>query len=136
MEKRQSETKNITRAPAGSRVAVLGASTKPEKFSFMAVHNLKENGYQPIPVHPAGHFVDGIPGVKSLDKIKNDVDTLTVYVNSKISSEQKDEILQLNPRRVIFNPGAENKELSEILKKAGIEIVEDCTLVMLRKGSY
>ena len=136
MEQKQSESKKINRAPASSRVAVLGASTKPDRFSFKAVHQLKERGYQPIPVHPAGHFVDGIPGVKSLDKIRNPVDTLTMYVNSKISSEQKDQILKLNPRRIVFNPGAENKELAEELKRAGIEVIEHCTLVMLQEGSF
>ena len=131
-----SSGKTMSKAPAGSRVAVLGASTKPDRFSFQAVRLLKQKGYQPIPVHPAGHFVDGVPGVKSLDEIKDPVDTLTMYVNSQISDELKDQILNLNPRRVIFNPGAENKELAEALKKAGIEIVEDCTLVMLGAGLY
>jgi len=37
---------------------------------------------------------------------------------------------------VIFNPGAENPELSTMLKEAGIEPVEACTLVMLNTGQY
>ena len=136
MEQNQTDNKSTTRAPGGSRVAVLGASTKPERYSFRAVHELKERGYMPIPVHPAGHFVDGVPGVKSLDRIKDCVDTLTIYVNAKISSEQEKDILELKPRRVIFNPGAENKELAVVLKKAGIEVLEACTLVMLHTGAY
>lgn len=136
MEQKQTEQTSASRAPAGSRVAVLGASTKPDRFSFKAVHELKQRGYQPIPVHPAGHFVDGVPGVKSLDKIKDGVDTLTMYVNSKVSSGMGDEIIRLNPRRVIFNPGSENKLLAADLKEAGMEVLEECTLVMLQTGSY
>ncbi len=130
------QSKTITKAPPGSRVAVLGASPKPDRFSFKAVHLLKELGYKPIPVHPAGHAVDGVSGVKTLNDIHEPVDTLTMYVNSKISDEMYDEIIRLNARRVIFNPGAENEELEEKLKDAGIEVVRHCTLVMLDTGVY
>ena len=125
-----------TLAPAGSRVAVLGASPKEDRYSFKAMRMLREHGHQPIPIHPAGHTVDGVPGLKSLSEIDQPVDTLTFYVNSKISSGLKDEILKLNPRRVIFNPGAENEELAEVLESAGIEVVIACTLVMLTIGAF
>ncbi|MGH8015070.1 MAG: CoA-binding protein, partial [Candidatus Zixiibacteriota bacterium] len=130
------QSKTITKAPAGSKVAVLGASPKPDRFSFHTVHRLKEHGYKPIPVHPAGHSVDGVSGTKSLDDIKEPIDTLTMYVNAKISDELTGKILRLKPRRVIFNPGAENEELAMKLEAAGIEVVRHCTLVMLDLGIY
>ena len=125
-----------TLAPAGSRVAVLGASPKEDRYSFKAMRMLKEHGHKPIPIHPAGHTVDGVPGLKSLSEIEQPVDTLTVYVNSKISGGLKDDILKINPRRVIFNPGAENEELTEVLENAKIEVVTACTLVMLDTGAF
>ena len=125
-----------TLAPAGSRVAVLGASPKEDRYSFKAMRMLKEHGHKPIPIHPAGHTVDGVPGLKSLSEIEQPVDTLTVYVNSKISGGLKDDILKINPRRVIFNPGAENEELTEVLENAKIEVVTACTLVMLATGAF
>ena len=69
-----------------------------------------------------------------MNEIDQPVDTLTVYVNSKISNGLKNDILKLNPRRVIFNPGAENEKLAEFLESAGIEVVIACTLVMLDTG--
>ncbi len=126
----------VTKAPSASRVAVLGASPKEDRYSFKAVRMLKEHGFLPVPVHPAGHTVDGITGLKSLDEITESVDTLTVYVGPNISSSELDKILSLKPRRVIFNPGAENPDLAEKLRKSGIEVVEACTLVMLRTDQY
>lgn len=126
----------MTKAPAASIAAVLGASPKEDRYSFQAVRMLKEHGFKPIPVHPAGHSVDGIEGLKSLDEITESIDTLSVYVNAGVSSAEIDKILRLKPRRVIFNPGAENPDLAEHLRKAGIEVVEACTLVMLRTQQY
>jgi predicted CoA-binding protein len=126
----------MTRAAAGSKVAVLGASPKEDRYSFKAVHMLKEHGHKPIPVHPAGHTVDGVDGVKSLDDVERGIDTLTVYVNASISGGQLEKIIALKPRRVVFNPGAENPELAEKLRAAGIEVIEACTLVMLRTEQF
>ncbi|PWB73135.1 CoA-binding protein [candidate division GN15 bacterium] len=126
----------MTRAKAQSRVAVLGASPKEDRYSFKAVKMLKEYGHRPIPVHPAGHTVDGTPGLKSLDEIREPVDTLTMYVGADISDCELERILRLKPRRVIFNPGAENEPLAEKLEAAGIEVVRGCTLVMLRSELF
>ena len=124
------------KAQPGVKVAVLGASPKEDRFSFKAVRLLKQNGFQPIPVHPAGHTVDGIDGLKSLTEITESIDTLSMYVNSKISDGEKENILNLNPRRVVFNPGTENSGLAKVLEEAGIEVVENCTLIMLNSGLF
>lgn len=124
------------KAPANSVVAVLGASTNEERYSFKAVRMLKEHDHRPIPVHPAGHTVDGVPGVKSLSDIKVSVDTVTCYVNEQISDSEFDRIVALKPKRVIFNPGAENERLAARLEASGIEVVRACTLVMLRTGQF
>jgi predicted CoA-binding protein len=124
------------RAPENSSVAVLGASPNEERYSFQAVRMLKEHGHQPIPVHPKGHTVDGVDGVKSLEAIEQDIDTVTVYVNAKISDGEFDRIVKLAPKRVIFNPGAENENLAVKLEAEGIEVVRACTLVMLRTDQF
>ncbi|MDZ4722719.1 MAG: CoA-binding protein [candidate division Zixibacteria bacterium] len=125
-----------TRAAKGSTIAVLGASTKPGRISFLAMKMLKANGFLPIAVHPAGHDIDGMPGVRLLSDIQKTVDTVIVYINAQISSAEKENILALKPRRVIFNPGAENESLAETLISAGIEIVENCTLVLLKTNQF
>ncbi len=126
----------MNKAPAASSAAVLGATPKEERYSFKAVRMLKEHGFNPIPIHPAGHVVDGIKSLTSLEEIDERVDTLTVYVSAKISSGELERILKLKPRRVIFNPGAENPDLAAKLNETGIETVQACTLVMLRTDQY
>jgi uncharacterized protein len=126
----------MARAMAQSRVAVLGASPNEDRYSFMAVKLLQDYGHTPVPIHPAGHVVNGIYSLKSLADIKEPVDTLTVYVNALVSSGELDNVLRLRPRRVIFNPGAENEALALALEKEGIEVVRACTLVMLRTDQF
>ncbi len=124
------------KAKEHSIVTVLGASPNEDRYSYKAVKMLREHGHSPIPVHPAGHDVLGIKGLKSLDEVSGPVDTLTMYVGAQISEGEVDRILKLKPRRVIFNPGSENESLAEKLRAAGIEVIFACTLVMLQTDQF
>ena len=117
-------------------VVVLGASSKPERYSNKAVSLLKTHGHKVIPVHPAIKEIVGLPVAASLAEIDRNVDTLTLYVSSVHSTPLIDAILSLNPTRVIFNPGTENPELRDTLKEQGIHAEDACTLVLLNTGQF
>jgi uncharacterized protein len=118
------------------KVVVLGASAQPEKFSYKAVQMLAEYGHEAIPVHPSGKEVNGMTTLRSLSDVAQPVDTLTLYVGPRNSQKIIAEILALRPKRIIMNPGAENAELRRAAEAAGITVLEDCTLVMLRNGRF
>jgi hypothetical protein len=120
----------------GQQVAILGASSKPERYAFKAFEMLKEYGHTPYPVTPKFSELEGVPAVAHLRDLATPIDTLTMYVGPDISTKLKSEILALNPKRVIFNPGSENLALEEELKNAGINVIEACTLVMLRTNRF
>jgi uncharacterized protein len=118
------------------KVAVLGASNKPERYSFQAVKLLSEKGHEVFPVHPLFTVVDGIPVFKQLADIPVPIHTVTVYLGPDRSSELATAILAVRPKRVIFNPGAENPALAQRLQAAGIAAENACTLVLLRTGQF
>jgi predicted CoA-binding protein len=65
-----------------------------------------------------------------------DVDTVSLYVGPANQEHWLPSILELRPRRVIFNPGTENPMIEEILKSSGIEVTHACTLVLLSTQQY
>ncbi len=117
-------------------VAVLGASNNPERYSYLAVKLLHENGHGVIPVNPALAEVHGLAVAKSLGDLTESVDTLTLYIGAARLPAMAAEILALKPGRVIFNPGTESPELQAALDAAGIPWLEACTLVLLRTGRF
>lgn len=117
-------------------VAILGASPKPERYAYKAFEMLREYGHRPVPINPA--FAD-ILGVKCYPKISDapgPIDTVTLYLGQTRSDPLIDEIIAAKPRRIIMNPGAENYALAGKAEDAGIEVIEGCTLVMLRTGQF
>lgn len=117
-------------------VAVLGASNKPERYSFKAVRLLREKGHTVLPVHPALAHVDGLPVWPSLKAIPDAVDTVTLYLSPRNQEPVMEELLNCGARRVIFNPGTENPELAERLRARSKEVVLACTLVLLTTGQF
>ncbi len=117
-------------------VAVLGASNKPSRYSHMAVERLIQNGHKVFPVHKVIKEVLGLKVFSCLSEIKEPIDTLTVYVNEEISACMENEILQLKPKRIIFNPGTENCDLADKARAEGIDVDFACTLVLLSMNKF
>lgn len=114
---------------------VIGASTNPDRYSYMAIKSLVLHGQTVYAVGLREGCVHGIHILKPFPRIPM-VHTVTMYVGRKNQSFFYQYILGLKPERVIFNPGSENDELETLLKKKGIEVLHDCTLVMLSNGTY
>jgi predicted CoA-binding protein len=120
----------------GKRVVVLGASTKPDRYAFKAMELLREYGHQAVPVNPACAEVLGEKCYPSVAKVPEPIDTITIYLRQSRSDPLIEEILEAKPERIIMNPGAENDDLARSAREHGIEVVEGCTLVMLRSGTF
>lgn len=121
------------------KVAILGASSKPERYSHKCLKMLEHFGYTPVIIHPREKSIEGYQVYKDLTEAhqaEGDIHTLTVYVNPQISSQMVDQILELKPKRVIFNPGSENPELYSALEDKGIEVTQACTLVLLSTDQF
>jgi uncharacterized protein len=117
------------------KTLVLGASDNPARYSFLAIRRLRSLGH---PVVAVGRRKTSVGDV-GIDKEKtahDDVDTVTLYLNPRHQKEYYDYILSLKPKRIIFNPGAENDELAQLAKQNNIVPLEACTLVLLSTGQY
>lgn len=116
-------------------VVILGASDKPERYSYKAFKKLQEHGHETLLVSPRLEQVEGHIVESSLSMISK-CDTLTIYVNPAISTNLKEEIINLSPKRVIFNPGSENQDLMIELKALGIDTFAACTLILLSTDQF
>jgi predicted CoA-binding protein len=117
------------------KTLVLGASPNPARYSFLAVNRLREHGHTVIAVGKKAAMVADVP-VQSAATPIPDLDTVTMYLNTENQKNYYDYIISQHPRRVIFNPGAENPEFEKILADHGIQTMEACTLVLLGTGQY
>ena len=118
-----------------NKTLVLGASENPERYSNLAIQRLLKYGHEVVAIGKIPGKVANVE-IRKERVASDDIDTVTLYLNPTHQQAYYDYIISLKPRRIIFNPGAENEELERIAAQEGIDILEACTLVMLGTGQY
>ena len=117
------------------KTLIMGSSTNPERYAYKAANSLSNHGHE---IELVGQKEGEIQGYKIHTDYPDfeGIDTVTMYVGAKNQPSLYDYILRQRPRRIIFNPGAENPEFEKMVKANGIETEEACTLVLLATGQF
>ena len=118
-------------------ILVLGASSEPDRISGLAVSRLSNEGYLVLAVGRSGGKIGDVIIHPSISEIQaGPVHTVTMYLNAKNQADYYPWIFANKPKRIIFNPGAENPELEALASIRGIECENACTLVLLSSGVF
>jgi len=117
------------------KTLILGASANPERYSHQAAIKLGNYGHEIYCFGKQKGFIKKFEINKELPNSK-DFDTVTLYLNPSHQKPFYNFIIDLKPKRVIFNPGTENREFEDLLAKNNIFFEEACTLVLLSIGKY
>ena len=118
-----------------NKTLVLGASTKPERYSNKAIKMLIQNNHSVEAIGARTGDVDGVKiqtGTPNLEGIH----TVSMYLGPQNQKNIYQYVINLNPKRIIFNPGTENLEFIEMSKQHGIQVEEACTLVLLSTDQF
>ncbi|MCG2611301.1 CoA-binding protein [Flavobacterium sp. SM15] len=117
------------------KTLVIGASTNPERYSFLAVNSLLKHNHEVVAI---GSHQDKIENVDIItEKLPfEEVHTVSLYLNPLHQKEYYDYVIGLQPKRVIFNPGTENPDFFDLLSANNIPYEAACTLVLLATNQF
>lgn len=119
------------------KTVIIGATINPSRYAYLAASMLREYHHEMVllGVKKGEVFEASILDIRQRPPVL-DVDTITLYIGPQHQPEHYEYILSLKPKRVIFNPGTENPDFEKMIEATGAEVLEACTLVMLRSGQY
>lgn len=117
------------------KTLVLGASTNPSRYSFLAINKLIANGHSVVAIGQKEGEIEGVK-IQTKQIPFTNIDTVTLYLNPQRQKDYYNYIVGLQPKRVIFNPGTENPEFYQLLKLNSIKTEVACTLVMLGTNQF
>ncbi len=117
------------------KTIIIGASTNETRSSNIATHRLLLRGHEVLLLGNKKGEIEGLPIHNDRPNFE-DIDTVTLYINAKIQEDYYDYVLNLKPKRIIFNPGTENAAFVALANKQGIETEYACTLVLLATDEY
>jgi len=117
------------------KTMIIGATPNPSRYAHKAATRLVYTGHKIVNVGVKKGMAANQP-IEKPEKIYDDIHTITLYLRAENQKELYDYILKTKPKRIIFNPGAENPELYKLAQENGIEATNACTLVMLATTQY
>ncbi|MBN2359027.1 MAG: CoA-binding protein [Deltaproteobacteria bacterium] len=110
------------------RVAVVGASHKPQRPSHQTMAYLLQQGYQVVPVNPAGGEILGQPVARSLREIQRRVDIVDVFRNpGELQPTLVDEALAVGAKLLWLQDGVIREDIARLAIERGLLVVmDDC----------
>ena len=116
-----------------STYALIGASSNPEKYGNIILHDLHDNGYHILPVNPQENSIDGIACYKNLTEIPEKIDVVIFVVPPQIAREVLEEVVELGIKQVRFQPWSESEEARALCEEKGLQYsFEKCIMVERR----
>jgi predicted CoA-binding protein len=108
------------------RIAVVGASNKPERPSYGVMKFLIAQGFEVTPVNPglAGETILGRTVVASLDDAGL-LDMVDIFRNSADAAAPVEDAIRLGAQTVWMQLGVVNEEAGEKARKAGLNVIMD-----------
>ena len=104
-----------------------------EELSYQIDKLIKQN-YDVTAVGRRNGDINGIKIHQTIPIAQYDI--ITVYLNVQNQRLYEEKLIQLKPKRIILNPGAENPSFEKLAHKNGIEVIVACSLVMLSLRNF
>jgi hypothetical protein len=114
------------------RIAVVGASSNPDRPSFGVFRTLVAAGYECIPVNPNETQVAGVPAVATLAEAASSgpIDIVDVFRRPELTPQIAREAVSIGARALWLQLDVVSWEGARIAAEAGLAVVMDrCTAI-------
>jgi len=113
---------------ASTTIAMVGASSKPDRPSNGVMRLLLEAGFRVVPVSPRETEVLGVRAVPSLAAITEPVDIVDVFRRAEETPEVADEAVAAGARVLWLQLGISNEDAAARARGGGLKVVMDLCL--------
>ena len=112
-------------------LAIVGASSNPERPSHGIMRKLQQEGYRTIPVNPNETRVLGETAYPSLRAVPVPVDIVVVFRRPEYTPAIADEAVAIEARALWMQSGIENEEAAANAKAGGLTVVMDACIATM-----
>ena len=107
------------------RLAIVGASSKPDRPSYGIARKMQAAGYEIVPVNPNEREVLGEKAYASLDEVEGPIDIVVVFRRSEHTPAIAEQTARLGARALWLQTGIVNDEAARIAS-GRIVVMDEC----------
>ena len=111
-----------------STIAVVGASSKPDRSSHGIMQRLQYVGYRVIPVNPYETEVLGERAYPSLKDVPVKIDIVDVFRRAEFTPAIADDAVAVGAKVLWLQSGIENDDAAARAQAGGLKVVMDACL--------
>jgi predicted CoA-binding protein len=109
-------------------IAIVGASSSPEKASYGIMQKLQRAGYHVIPVNPRESEILGEPSYPSLVDVPERIDIVDVFRRAEDTPGIADEAVTIGAKALWLQSGIASEDAAERATKGGLITVMDACI--------
>jgi predicted CoA-binding protein len=109
-------------------IAMVGASSNPEKASYGIMQKLQRAGYRVIPVNPRETEILGEPSYPSLLDVPERIDIVDVFRRAEDAPGIADEAVTIGAKALWLQSGITSEEAAAHAAKGGLTTVMDACI--------
>jgi len=120
-------------------IAVVGASSKPDRDSYKVVESLVAHGYKVFPVNPneKDSSILGLNFYSNLKSIQDSIDMVDIFRLSNAVMGITQEAIEINAKVIWMQLEIINHEAANLAKAAGLKVVMDrCPKIEFKKLNW
>jgi predicted CoA-binding protein len=106
-------------------IAIVGASSDPDKASYGIMQKLQKAGYKVIPVNPRETEILGERSYPSLIDVPDRIDIVDVFRRAEEAPAIADDAVNIGARALWLQTGITSEEAAERAKAGGLKVVMD-----------
>ena len=112
-------------------IAMVGASSNPERTSHGIMKKLQSVGYNVIPVNPNETEILGEKCYASLKDIPIKIDLVNVFRRAETTIPIASEAINIDAKAIWLQLGIINEETATIAKQGGLTVIMDACIAVM-----
>ena len=108
-------------------IAVVGASSKPERDSYKVMESLIENGYKVFPINPneSGNNILNLECLPNLDAVEENIDMVDIFRKHDAVMDIAKDAIKIGAKVLWMQEGIVHHEAANLATSAGLRVVMD-----------
>jgi predicted CoA-binding protein len=103
--------------------AIVGATNNQEKYGYRVLVDLKNKGFNVVPVNPKYREVAGLPCYPALISLEERPDVVVLILGAENAKKIVQNCIDSSLTKLWFQPGSEYDEAVALANSAGLDIV-------------